>query len=300
MAMVYEIPHPATQTPEMSLEYVGAAVYLVFYDAMGDEVVPTGTPRVERQRIDRPDTWVEVGKFAADEWRFNSPCARLRLNLAGVGGFATYRAFVWRTQQSLDLAPESVFSGMRAVTMQGYIEANVKNGVQFSASTFLTALTANENIDIIVITGAKKVLVKAQYLALKNSGDILMDWYRNPTYTGGANISAGIFNQSDVAPQPTTMQLIGVTPTDPAAGNYTPNDATKPNVTNVGTKILPTIAVLGTTGIGGSAQSRGAIEGLEQVLEANTAYLFRRRPLAATESMFGFSTWFEGEPDFPV
>lgn len=225
---------------------------------------------------------------------------QFRFTISGLSGGQGLFCQVITTQQWPGVGfPPGLFEGNRAMTVQSYTEGNVKNGSQFSATTYLTALTAGELIDVIVITGAKKVLIKAQSLTLKNGGDMLIDWYRGPTYTGGANISAGIYNQSDVAPQPTTMQLFGVTPTDAAAGNYAPNDATKPVVTNVGTKILPTISVLGTSGIGGSAQSRGAVEGLEQVLRANTTYLFRRTAIAATESMFGFSTWFEGEPDFP-
>lgn len=263
---------------------------------MAIEFRPVGVdgwfPVAEAQNLDLTVPRYSITAGAIDAFRFT---------ITGLVGGQTLKCEVVTTNEWPGIVgyPPGIFEGSRAITAQGYIEANVKNGVQFSASTYLTALTAGEIIDVIVITGAKKVLIKAQYLALKNSGDILMDWYRGPTYTGGANISAGIYNQSDVAPQPTTMQLFGVTPTNPAGGDYTPNDATKPVVTNVGTKLLPTISVLGTTGIGGSAQSRGAVEGLEQVLRANTTYLFRRTAIAATESMFGFSTWFEGEPDFP-
>lgn len=196
--------------------------------------------------------------------------------------------------------PNGLYEGSAAVTTQSYTEANVKNGSQFSASSYFTGLTAAENIDIIVITGAKKVLIKAQYLALKDGGDILQDWYRDPVYTDGANISAGIYNQSEINPEATTIQLIGPTPTDAAAGNYAPNDATKPNVSDVGTKIQPTLVTLGITGQGSSSGSRSTITGLEHELDANSVYLFRRRFVANTASMFGFSTWFEGEPDLPL
>lgn len=225
---------------------------------------------------------------------------KLRFTLSGLSGGAGLVCEIVTTAEWPGVGfPAGLFEGQRAITVQNYTEANVKNGVQFTAATYFTGLTAGEVIDVIVVTGAKKVLLKAQALTLKNGGDILLDWYRSPTYTGGSNISAGIYNQSDVAPVASTVQLFGPTPTNAATGDYSPNDATKPNVTSVGTKVFPTLAVLGTSGIGGSAQSRASAEGLEQVLQANTTYLFRRTFIAATESMFGVSTWFEGEPDFP-
>lgn len=198
------------------------------------------------------------------------------------------------------LLPAGLFSGFRAITTQGYVEANVKNGVQFSASTYFTGLTAGETIDVIVITGDKPVAIKSQYVASKDAGDIISDWYRGPTYTGGTNISSGIFNQSDINPQPTTVSLIGVLPTNAAAGDYSPNDATKPTVTNVGTKIQPTLATLGVSGQGVSVQSRSTVIGLEHNLAPNTVYLYRRLFIAATSSHFGFSTWYEGGLDLPL
>lgn len=199
-----------------------------------------------------------------------------------------------------DNMPSGAFEGYRAITTQSYTEANVKNGVQFSASSYFTGLTSGENLDVIIVTGAKPILIKAQYVATENSDDIITDFYRAPTYTGGANISAGIYNQTDISPQATTVQLIGVAPTNPAAYNFTPDDTTKPNVTNVGTKIQPTLVVLGNSGIGGSTQSRSVIVGLETVLQPNSTYLYRRHATGATAALFGFSTWYEGEPDLPL
>lgn len=201
---------------------------------------------------------------------------------------------------STGLSPQGLFEGLRAITTQSYTEANVKNGAQFSASTYLTGLTAGEFIDVIVVTGAKKVLIKGQLISLRDSGDLIIDWYKAPAYTGGQNLSAGVYNQSDVNRLPSTVQLFGVAPTNPATGDYSPNDATKPNVSNIGTKIAPTLVTLGIAGQGSSQNSRAASEGLEMVLDANSTYLFRRTAVGATAAMFGFSTWFEGEPDFPL
>lgn len=221
--------------------------------------------------------------------------SQVRVTFNGVVGGDS--AWIWAEQ--IDM-PAGLFLGSAAMTVQGYVEANVKNGVQFSASTYLTGLTAGELIDTIVITGSKKVLIKGQYIGLKDGGDVLLEWYKSPAYTGGSNLSSGIYNQSDVNPVATTVQLFGVAPTNPSTGDYTPNDATKVTVSNPGTKKLPTLVALGISGQGSGQNSNAATEGLEHLLDANSVYLFRRRAVAATASMFGFSTWFEGEPDFPL
>lgn len=196
--------------------------------------------------------------------------------------------------------PSGLFEGLRAMTTQNYTEANVKNGVQYSASSYFTGLTPGENLDTIIITHDKPIAIKAQYVAIKNGGDILSNWYRNPTYTGGTEITAIVTNQNDINPVDSDSQLFGVVPTDPTGGDYSPLDSSKPNVTDVGVPIQPLIAVLGDIGIGGSSSSRNVTVGLEQILAPNTTYLYRRRVVDNTDSLFGFSTWYEGGLDLPL
>jgi hypothetical protein len=193
-----------------------------------------------------------------------------------------------------------LMSGLRAWTVQFYTEANVKNGVQYSASTYLTGIAEDEVLDLIVVTGDKPVSVKAQYVSVKDGGDVLSTWYRNPTYTGGANLTAGISNQNDFFNVPTTLQLFGVKAIDADNDNHAPDDTTKVNVTNPGVKILPMLATLGTNINGSSGSSaRNAQIGLEHILAPNTSYLYRRKVLGPTSSLFGFSTWYEGKLDLP-
>ena len=196
--------------------------------------------------------------------------------------------------------PPEISEGLRAMTMQTYTEANVKNGVQYSATTYFTGLTAGETIDLIIQTADNPVAIKAQYIAAKNSGDILVDWYRDPVFTGGTDISAGVFNQNDINPVASAATLIGPLPTNAAGGDYSPNDATKPTVSALGTKIQPTLVVLGNSGAGASSSAaRNVTIGLEQILAPNTTYLYRRTCVAAVASLFGFSTWYEGGLDLP-
>jgi hypothetical protein len=193
-----------------------------------------------------------------------------------------------------------LMSGLRAWTIQSYTEANVKNGVQFSASTYLTNLTAGEFIDLIIITGDKPVAIKAQYISLKDGGDALATWYRGPTYTGGADLTAGIKNQNDFFNVPSTMQLFGVKAVDPINDNHNPDDATKVNVTNPGVQTLPMLATLGVnTQATSGTSARNTQIGLEHILAPNTVYLYRRKVSDDTSSLFGFSTWYEGQLDLP-
>lgn len=301
MAQRYIIKNGETVSEAMSWDYDGGRLSFLFFDGAQQPVAVTGVPRVYRTIYNTGDTgWQPANIFATNEWLFNGPCSRIKIDLTGVTGFASYQAVIWRNDDPVPMIPDGAYTGYRGMIAQSYVEANVKTGAQFASSSYFTSLTTGEILDVIVRTGSKKIIIKGQYMAIKDSGDILSDWYKNPTYTGGADVSSGIYNQSDVNPQATTVQIIGTLPTNAAGGDYSPNDATKPNVTALGTKIGPTLATLGTTGIGGSNQSRAAVEGLEQVLQANSVYLYRRTIRAATASLFGFSTWYEGEPDFPI
>lgn len=187
-----------------------------------------------------------------------------------------------------------VYAGLQAFTTQLFTEANVKNGTQFAASSYFTGLTAGETLDAIIITGGKPVIIKGQYVSIKDGGDVICDWYKNPEYTGGTNLTSQIFNQSDIAPVATSIQIIGGIPTNAAAGNYSPNDATKPVVTSVGTKVQPTLAVLGIVGQGSSSASRAAITGLDHILDKNSVYLYRRVFTSSTDAAFNYATWYEG------
>ena len=117
MAMVYQFVSPALESPEdMSLEYDGAAVQVVFYDALGAQVNPVGQGRLFSKRMPG-QSWLEEYPFAADEWRFNGPCLRVRLDLSGVTGYVSYRVYVWRVAYALDVSPSDAYTGEAAQVM---------------------------------------------------------------------------------------------------------------------------------------------------------------------------------------
>lgn len=195
---------------------------------------------------------------------------------------------------------KSIVRGLRAITVQFYTEANVKNGAQFAASSYFTSLAEGELLDTIIVVGDKPIIIKAQYTGVRDSGDVLLDWYESPTYTGGQDITAGIYNQTEINPETSTLSLFGVAPADADAGNYEPNDTSKPVISSVGTKIQPTLVTLGIDTQGSSGSSaRNTLIGLDHILEPNTTYLLRRTCTASTAALFGYTTWYEGEPDLP-
>lgn len=111
MAQVYQFTSPATESPEMSLDYDGAEVWIEFYDGAGDPVVPSGRPLVYRKLgagIERP---VQQFTFDANEWQFNGPCDRIRIDVSGVTGYDSYRVFVWRTLRPIPLADPRLMTG---------------------------------------------------------------------------------------------------------------------------------------------------------------------------------------------
>lgn len=177
--------------------------------------------------------------------------------------------------------PHGLYLGTRAMTQQNYIEANVKNGLQFESSSGHVVLAAAANHDVIFITGDKPVIVKGRLL--KFNGVLLSTRvYRGPTYTGGT--PATVFNLNDINPVATTVQII-----------------TGATVTDVGTEFGAPTYELGSSGIGNEQTSIYSLVGVERILRPNTVYLQRTTNLDGTnQTIVGALTWYEGTPDFPL
>lgn len=177
--------------------------------------------------------------------------------------------------------PYGLYLGTRAMTQQGYTEANVKNGLQFESSSGHVVLTPGATHDVIFITGAKPVIIKGRQI--KFNGILLSTRvYRDPIYTGGTPVTP--FNMNDINPEATTVQLLsGATITDP------------------GTEFGAPTFELGSSGIGNEQISVYNFTGVERILRPNTVYLQRTTNLdASNQTIVGVLTWYEGTPDFPV
>ena len=108
MAQIFQIPNGQTLSPIMPLEYDGAVVQIRFFDGAGEPVAVTGLGKVY-QRFGPAE--LQVQRFAKQEWRFNGPCDQVRIDLADVTGFVSYRVFIWRAVRSLPVADPRLMTG---------------------------------------------------------------------------------------------------------------------------------------------------------------------------------------------
>lgn len=178
------------------------------------------------------------------------------------------------TYQDGSLDPR-VYTGFQAVTVQPFTEANVKNGSQFEASSYVTDYPANGVSYTSFVTGDKPVLIKALDVQLTGEGAIVT-LFSGGTFTGGTPID--IYNLSDDNPAEETI-------------------AARNGVTMVteGTQISPELVVLGSRGQGQSFSPTGKVQGLDRRLKPNTTYLRKIESLdSTTQTLFAYTTWYEG------
>jgi hypothetical protein len=206
---------------------------------------------------------------------------RLRFTISGLSGGVGLFCQVITTQQWPGIAmPPGLFEGLRAMTVQNYTEANVKNGVQYEASSNTAALVAGASIDTIFITGAFPVLIKNRIVQF-NGNSLLTRVYRAPSYTGGT--PAAYFNMDDIGPVAGGVQIL--------------SGAT---VSAAGTEFGAPTYSIGSTDVGNSSLSTFSTQGVERRLRPNTAYLQRiTNDSAATQRVTSYLSWFEGGSDLP-
>lgn len=174
--------------------------------------------------------------------------------------------------------PSEIYEGTRAVTMQGYVEANIKLGVQFEGSTLLTIGGSASN-DTIFLTGSKPVSLKGRKISYDGNG-VTAEVYANPTYTGGS--PAAYQNANNKNSEVGESQII-----------------VGANITDAGTLAFSPIHSLGNSGFFGGGSQVPGIES-ERILAPNTAYLLRLTNLdTGAQQVASHLSWYEGELDLP-
>lgn len=175
-------------------------------------------------------------------------------------------------------APEGLYEGTRAITTQGYVEANIKLGAQFEGSTLLT-IGGGASIDTIFLTGSNPVSLKGRKISYNGNG-VTAEIFASPTYTGGS--PATYQNANNKNPQVGESQIIvGAT------------------ITDDGTLAFSPIHSLGNSGFFGGGSQVPGIES-ERILAPNTAYLLRLTNLdAGDQQVASHLSWYEGELDLP-
>lgn len=216
---------------------------------------------------------VITGEFAV---RADGDIAAFRITFAGLVGGSS--PALWLTTNDV---PVGLYNGLAAITIQNYIEANVKNGVQYEFSGDNLAVPNGSNIDTIFTTGANPVVIKNRTVKF-NGAHLTTRVYKTPTFTLGSVVP--YFNLND---------------RNPVAGTVTIR--TGATVTAPGTEFgAPTFDV-GTTGQGNASVSTFSVFGIERVLAPNTTYLQRiTNDSGAVQEISTYLSWYEGGTDLPL
>lgn len=282
MSARYFIENGDTISEPMPLDWDGALVAFMFFDGAGQPVAVTGMPMVWQSLYDSGDIWKPVSPFATGEWRFNGPASRVRISLAGVTGYTTYRALVWRTDDPMPLIPDGAYVGLRAAVTQSYDEANKKAGAQWELSSRVQ-LAANTGVNFTIArTGSKMVDLKQRVFGFDGVG-VVGRIYRNPTYTGGTQVGFWNMRTSKALVQPECKIFTG------------------PTVTARGVEIAAPIYAFGSTGSQGKGSVASGYASNRIFDEPNTTYLFVIETLD-TQSQFISARLelYEGGLDLPI
>lgn len=206
MAMIYEIPRGSLETGPMSLDYDSGLATIQYYNAGGVEITPTGVATISVSPTLTGENFKTVYQEAAGQWAFEGPCGRLRVSLAGTNAATAY-VRVWRGDDARSGIPAGAFTGLRAMTVQFYPEANVKNGLQYNLRAvwpLADVIATGTSRKIWFKTNAKPVIVKIrdfQYVA----EELKLELFSGPTgVSGGTDLL--IHNYNGVNPVATTVQ----------------------------------------------------------------------------------------------
>ncbi len=182
-------------------------------------------------------------------------------------------------------SPDGLYSGTRALTVQFYTEANVKNGRQFEASTYTAAFPGLASSGYVVVTGIYPVVLKGRTISVSGLG-LKLEMFKSPTYTGGVPIQIYTLNHRNSFG--TDVQIL--------AG---------PTVTSDGIKVACDKYVFGSNLQGGTAVSSATLfteaPGLEMILPPNSTFYFKSTSLDNDpQRVFSYNTWYEGDTDLPL
>ena len=282
MAAIYRIKSGETESPVMDAS-AASMVALVTYFNGSTPVQPTTEATLSISPDAAGETFSPLNPFGKGEWRYNGPVVRVRLSLAGVAGVTSASVTIWRDDESVETFPAGIASGLRAVTVQSYTEANVKNGVQFYLQHNLPQLPATTGVyKLLFTTGAKPVLVKGR--EMYGIGETFsLQVYKQPTAPTPGGTLLTVQNYNDIAAAATTVTVRG--------GVTTTAD---------GTSWGDPQRLFGQSAAGQRAGS-GLAPGGDRVLKPNSSYLVVfRNTGSGTADIDYFLTWYEGGTDLPL
>lgn len=282
MAMRFAIPRGQLTSPVMSADFFGAVVTIRYYNGAGAEVTPTVEAGLSASASEAGTDFFPVAPISAGRWVFNGTAVRFRLDLTGTGA-TTAEAEIWRRTELQDVGPgAALFSGERALTVQDYLPANIKKGLQFYMQHALPQLAAAGVYKILFTTGAKKVLIKSR--EMYGVGQLLsLQLFKLPTVTPATGTPITVQNFNDVNPVASTVTIRGGV-TAPANGTSWGDPQ----------------RLFGANSAGQRTGS-GLGPGGERVLKANSTYLIViSNPDTGVADVDYFLSWYEGAPDLPL
>ncbi|MNJ16349.1 hypothetical protein D3C77_106100 [compost metagenome] len=281
MTQRFTIPRGTLISPVMSADYLGALVSIRYFDADGDEIDPSKDAILLATRDAAGTIDDACAPIAAGTWSVNGPVVRFRVDLVGTGA-TTAEVDIWRTGvPDTGLLPQ-LFVGDRAMTVQSYIEANTKRGVQFYIQHGLPQLVASTGVyKLKFTTGAKPVLIKSREMYGNGERFQLQIFKQPPSTTGGTPVTVQNFN--DVNPVATTVSVLGgVTAADNGTSWGDPQ------------RIFSQSAA-------GQRAGSGLAPGGDRVLKVNSTYLVVfSNTGSGTADIDYFLSWYEGAPDLPL
>lgn len=211
---------------------------------------------------------------------------KYRVTIAGISGGSSLEFWIASASEWIGPGmPIGLFTGTRAMTVQPYTEANVKNGVQYYLRAVwptLDQIANGTDRKLYFKTGAKPVLVKLRELHYI-AEELAIQLYINPTtVTGGTTLA--IQNYNGVAPVVSTSQA-------------------KKNVTTVSDGAEfggsdPEYFFGATTVASRTANS--IPQGRERVLPANTEFIVKISNTGSQPARVQYYLdWYEGDTDLP-
>lgn len=196
------------------------------------------------------------------------------------GGRATIRvqADVNGAVRKIPWSDSRVLDGGKALTIQRFVEAHIKEGRQYAGAFYEPELAAQATADIILQVGPSASM-QLRAINIQFDGAIVStQWFREPTFTGGSPID--LFNYNDAAAVEADLSVLGgATVTDP------------------GTAMSPRIYSIGTATQGNRVTTSESDDpDIDRILEPDTTYLFRVTNEDTNQPcrVAGSATWYQG------
>lgn len=249
---------------------------------------PGARMKVETRPTEDAD-WVPVSEAASLtivntlDTMFCSVAKYYRFTITGIVGGSGHTIIV-RIFDALSwlgaMPPVGLYEGLRAMTVQSYTEANVKNGVQYECSIYVGALAGGANIDLVFNTGSKPVIVKNRQVGFTGVG-LEAIVYGGTTFTGGTTVP--VYNLTALNPVATTVQVL-----------------LNPTILTTGTEGGARSHYIGTSSGAGNQVGTFVAPDTERVLAPFTTYMLRLTNLDSQAiKATVYLTWYEGTLDLP-